>query len=148
MARLLRLEAALLLRREGAGRHDRRRGDGRTLLPARLGLGHVRALGVLPLALPEVGELFMDSGYTDYASVDAAMEADGVTFATQRKGNSRRYDEPRRACFRQLMRKQVETVFSRITAMFPRHIHAVALDGLLLKVSAFVIAFTLDKAFI
>ena len=108
----------------------------------------VRALGVLPLALPEGGELFMDSGYTDYAAEDAALETDGVTFATQRKGNSRRYDEPWRAYFKQLMRKQVETVFSQITAMFPRHIHAVTLDGFLLKVSTFVIAFALDKAFI
>jgi hypothetical protein len=45
------------------------------------------------------------------------------------------------------MRKRIETVFSQITAMFPEHIHAVTLDGFLLKVSMFVIAFALDKAF-
>ena len=108
----------------------------------------VRGLGVLPLALPAGSELFMDSGYTDYAAEDAARELDGVSFCVQRKRGSRRWDDPRRAYYKQLMRKRIETVFSRITAMFPRHVHAVTLDGFLLKVSFFVIAFALDKAFI
>jgi hypothetical protein len=46
------------------------------------------------------------------------------------------------------MRKRIETAFSRLTAMFPRHIHATSFRGFLLKVSFFVIAFALDKAFI
>ena len=108
----------------------------------------VRGLGVLPLALPAGSELFMDSGYTDYAAEDAAREQDGVTFAVQRRRNSRRWDEPWRACYKQLMRKRIESVFSQIIAMFPRHIDAVSLRGFLLKVSFFVIAFALDKAFI
>jgi hypothetical protein len=44
--------------------------------------------------------------------------------------------------------KRIETVFSQITSLFPKHIHAVTLDGFLLKVSMFVIAFALEKAFI
>ncbi len=108
----------------------------------------VRALGVLPLALPAGGRLFMDSGYTDYAAEDAALEVDGVEFAPSRKSNSKRGDDIWRGYYKQLMRKRIETVFGQITAMFPRHIHAVTLDGFLLKVSLFVIAFALDKAFI
>ena len=108
----------------------------------------VRGLGVLPLSLPEGSELFMDSGYTDYAAEDAAREFDAVTFAVQRKRNSRRWDEPWRAYYKQLMRKRIETAFSQIKAMFPRHIHAVSFRGFLLKVSLFVIAFAIDKAFI
>ena len=108
----------------------------------------VRGLEVLPLALPEGSTLFMDSGYTDYSAEDAAREFDGVTFAVQRKRNSKRWDEPLRAYYKQLMRKRIETVFSQITAMFPRHIHAVSFRGFLLKVSLFVIAFALNKAFI
>lgn len=53
-----------------------------------------------------------------------------------------------RSYYKQLMRKRIETVFSQITGLFPRHIHAVTLDGFLLKVTLFVIAFALDKAFI
>jgi IS5 family transposase len=112
------------------------------------GANDVRGLGVLPLNLPAGSELFMDSGYTDYASEDAAREADGVAFAVQRKRGSRRWDEPWRAYYKQLMRKRIETAFSRITAMFPRHIHATSFRGFLLKVSWFIIAFALDKAFI
>ena len=108
----------------------------------------VRGLDVLPLALPQGSELFMDSGYTDYGAEDRARELDGVVFAVQRKRNSTRWDEPWRAYYKQLMRKRIETVFSQIKAMFPRHIHAVSFRGFLMKLSFFVIAFALDKAFI
>lgn len=108
----------------------------------------VRGLGVLALDLPAGSELFMDSGYTDYGAEDAAAEMDGVTFAVQRKRRSRRWDEPWRAYYKQLMRRRIETVFSQITALFPRHIHATSFRGFQLKVSLFIIAFALDKAFI
>lgn len=108
----------------------------------------VRGLGVLPLDLPPGSELFMDSGYTDYGAEDVAREHDSVTFAVQRRRNSRRRDEPWRAYYKQLMRKRIETAFSRLTAMFPRHIHATSSRGFLLKVSWFIIAFALEKAFI
>src|SRR5436305_12674152 len=52
----------------------------------------VRGLGVLPLALPRCSQLFMDSGYTDYAAEDAARETDDIEFAPSRKGNSKRGD--------------------------------------------------------
>jgi hypothetical protein len=48
----------------------------------------VRGLEVLPLSLPEGSELFMDSGYTDYAAEDAALAQDSVTFAVERRRNS------------------------------------------------------------
>lgn len=108
----------------------------------------VRGLEVLPLSLPEGREPFMDSGYTDYAMEDAAREQDPVAFAGRRRRNSRRWDEPWRVYHKQLMRKRIETTFSQFTAMSPRHIHATSFRGFLLKVSWFVIAFALDKAFI
>lgn len=108
----------------------------------------VRGLGVLPLELPEGSQLFIDSGYTDYGAEDAAAEMDGVEFAPSRKSNSKRADDVWRSYYKQLMRKRIETVFSQITNLFPKHIHAVTLRGFLLKVSMFVIAFALDKAFI
>ena len=108
----------------------------------------VRGLEVLPLSLPAGSELFMDSGYTDYGAEDTARDLDGVTFSVQRKRNSKRWDEPWRAYYKQLMRKRIETVFSQIKAMFPRHIHAVSFRGFLMKLSFFVFAFAMDKAFI
>lgn len=49
------------------------------------------------------------------------------------------------AYYKQLMSKRIETVFSQITMMMPRHIHAVSFRGFLLKVSLFVIAFVLQR---
>lgn len=108
----------------------------------------VRGLDVLAVELPPGSELFMDSGYTDYAAEDAAGESDGVRFSVCRKKNSKRYDEPAEAYYKVMMRKRIETVFSEITRLFPKRIHAVTLKGFLMKVSFFIIAFTLDRAFI
>lgn len=108
----------------------------------------VRGLDVLALELPPASELFMDSGYTDYAAEDAASEADRVRFSVCRKKNLKRRDEPAEAAYKTLMRKRIETVFSEITRLFPKRIHAVTLKGFLMKVSFFIIAFTLDRAFV
>lgn len=81
-------------------------------------------------------------------SCNTALETDGIEFAPSRKSNSKRGDDVWRGYYKQLMRKRIETVFSQIAGLFPKHIHAVTLDGFLLKVSMFVIAFALDKAFI
>ncbi len=107
-----------------------------------------RGLDVLPLSLPAGSQLFMDSGYTDYGAEDAARETDGVEYAPSRKKNSKRGDDVWRSYYKQLMRKRIETVFSQITRLFPKRIHAVTLTGFLLKLSMFIIAFALDKAFI
>lgn len=107
-----------------------------------------RGLDVLPLALPAGSQLFMDGGYTDYRAEDAAKAMDGVEFAPSRKKNSKRSADCWRGYYKQLMRKRIETVFSQIISLFPKHIHAITLDGFLLKVSMFIIAFALDKAFI
>jgi hypothetical protein len=42
----------------------------------------------------------------------------------------------------------IETVFSGITTRFPNSIHAVTMDGFLLKVSTFIVAFTFEAAWI
>ena len=42
----------------------------------------------------------------------------------------------------------IETVFSKITSRFPKSIHAVTIDGFLLKVAAFSVVFTFEDAFI
>jgi hypothetical protein len=66
----------------------------------------VRGLGILPLSLAEGSELFMDSGYTDYAAEDVAQDLDSVTFRVQRRRDSRRWDEPPIRYYKQLMRKR------------------------------------------
>lgn len=65
-----------------------------------------------------------------------------------RKRKSKRPDSPCLAYIQQTTRHFIETVFSSITTRFPKAIHAVTMDGFLLKVAAFIIAFTLEAAFI
>jgi hypothetical protein len=43
---------------------------------------------------------------------------------------------------------RIETVFSEITSGFPKHIHAVTVEGFLLQATLFIFAFALSKAFI
>ncbi len=46
------------------------------------------------------------------------------------------------------MLNEIITVFSAITCLFPKLIHAVTYEGFLLKIEAFIFAFTLKQAFI
>nr|ADO19173.1 transposase, IS4 family protein [Nostoc flagelliforme str. Sunitezuoqi] len=50
--------------------------------------------------------------------------------------------------FTESTRHYVETVFSGITGVFPKFIHACTWKGFLLKVEAFIFSFTLQQAFI
>jgi len=47
---------------------------------------------------------------------------------------------------KKVMRKRIETTFSEITAFFPRKIHAVTIQGFILKVILFIFAYTLDRS--
>lgn len=64
-----------------------------------------------------------------------------------RKRNSQRPDTPCLAYIKQHQRHLIETVFSQITRLFPKSIHAVTFDGFLMKVTAFILVLTLESAF-
>ena len=108
----------------------------------------VRGFDVLPLVLPEGSQVFADKGYTDYDAEDAMKLMDDIDFDPIRKKNSVRWDcEPGVRHLKRWRRKEIETVFSQITAFFPKFIHAVTLEGFLLKVATFIFAFTIKQAF-
>ena len=107
-----------------------------------------RGLKALPLNLPDGSSVYADAGYTDYQAEDALKEADGISLQVMRKRNSQRPDAPWVAYIKQCTRHYIETVFSGITSRFPKSIHAVTIDGFLLKVATFIVAFTLEAAFI
>ena len=75
------------------------------------------------------------------------LQGDRISLQVMRKKNSRRPDEPWIAYIKQHLRHPIETLFSQITQGFPKSIHAVTMDGFLLKVAAFILVFTLDSAF-
>lgn len=102
------------------------------------------ALKAMQINLPAGSELYGDSGYTDYQQEDLYAECDQIYLKIHRKKNSLRADQPWEKFLKKTFRKPVETVFSQITNLFPRKIHAVTPQGFLLKVFLFIMAFTFD----
>ena len=99
----------------------------------------VKAFKRLDLDLPKGATIYGDKAYTDYEEEDFLAES-GIDLKPQRKENAkRRYG----GCMRYLIdckRKMVETVFSGIARLFPKHIHAVTNRGFELKVALFACA--------
>jgi hypothetical protein len=108
----------------------------------------VRGLKAEPSNLPEGSEVYGDSAYTDYTNEDDLKDSSQIQLQVMRKKNSTRPDPPWTSYVKQSTRHYIETVFSGITRVFPKSIHAVTFDGFLLKLSAFIFAFTLKTAFI
>ena len=107
-----------------------------------------RGLGVLPLILPQGSEIYADSAYTNYSVEDALQDEDEVTLSPIRKKDSTRYDEPLIRVYKKQMRQRIETTFSQIEGLFPKRIHAVTQQGFLIKLMVFIMAYTLDNAFV
>lgn len=108
----------------------------------------VRGLNALPLPLPADREIYADAAYTDYQAEDDLFDTDAIVLQVARKRNSTRPDSLPLRYIKQATRHDIETVFSQITARFPKSIHAVTLDGFLLKVSSFVLLRAIEAAFI
>lgn len=108
----------------------------------------VRGLNALPLNLPPMSEVYADSAYTDYLAEDTLKLTDEVELKVLRKSNSHRADAPWIAFYKQATRHRIETVFSEITRLFPKFIHAVTFSGFLLKVTSFILALTFKKVFV
>lgn len=62
-----------------------------------------------------------------------------------RKRNAKRQDPPWTQYYKQGTRHRIETVFSQIVQLSPKSVYAVTFEGFLLKVSAFILAFTLEQ---
>ena len=107
-----------------------------------------RGLKALSLNLPSKSTVYADSGYTDYHSEDLRQEMEQINLAVIRKRNSRRPDSPCAAFIKQHLRHPIETLFSLITRWLPRKIHAVNMDGFLLKIFTAIFCFTLEAAFL
>jgi len=95
--------------------------------------------------LPEGSIVYGDSAYTDYTWEDELKFAEKIKLMIARKSNSKRKHEPWEEYLIQTFRKGIETMFSQITAMFPKRIHAVTVEGFMLKIVLFIFAFTFQK---
>lgn len=99
----------------------------------------------LPLDLPEGSVLYTDAGYTDYVAEDVFAEASGNQQKSARRKNSKRPHHPAQNFLIQYFRKGIETTFSRLTARFPKQIHAVTAAGFALKIALFIFAHALHQ---
>ena len=84
--------------------------------------------------------------FPDYELEDYYKELEQIHLLAVRKSNSKRPDHPAMDFIKKYMRKRIETTFSEITAYFPKKIHAVTIQGFLLKVVLFIFAFALDRS--
>lgn len=64
------------------------------------------------------------------------------------KKNSKRQDKSWNHYIKKHTRHYINTVFSAITCVFPKSIHAVTYQGFLMKLEIFIFAFTLKQAFL
>jgi hypothetical protein len=95
----------------------------------------------LQLDLPEGSKICADKAYTDYHYEDLLKEAADLQLKAQRKKNSKRPMPGWEEYLSNRIRKYIETVFSRITELFSKKIHAVTPRGFELKIVWFLLAF-------
>ena len=111
-------------------------------------LHDLQGFAELPLDNLANSELFADTAYTNYEWEDYLQEVDQLKMQVPRKANSTKAREPFVEDYKQIFRKQIETVFGEISKLFPKKIHATTLKGFALKISLFLFAYQIDKAFI
>ena len=107
----------------------------------------VKGLDKIIRDLPPEASVYADSAYTDYKKEDSLFAKDLIFLKTQRKSNSKRKDTKQQVQEKLKMRKRVETTISDIKKLFPRTIHAVTLNGFLMKLILFVFALQITKLF-
>ncbi len=98
----------------------------------------------LDLDLPPGALIHADKGYNDYHEEDLLQEAGAIVLQPLRKKNSKRPLPLWLEFVSKPVRQQVETAISQITALFPKHIHAVTQQGLELKLTCFILAYSIS----
>jgi hypothetical protein len=96
----------------------------------------IKAFKKMDLDLPEGSTIYGDKAYTDYQEEDF-LKGVGINLKAQRKSNAKRQHSRCMDYIVNQQRKMVETAFSGIARLFPKHIHAVTAKGFELKVALF-----------
>lgn len=103
----------------------------------------VKLLKELGLDLPEGSIICADKGYTDYHYEDLLKEV-GLHLKAQRKKRSKRPMAVWEEFLSKPIRQYIETVFSNLSALFARKIHAVTPRGFELKIVCFLLAYSIQ----
>jgi Transposase DDE domain len=104
----------------------------------------VKVFKDLNLDLPEGSIILADKAYTDYDYEDLLEEV-GLHLKAQRKKNSKRPMATWEEFLGKPIRQYIETVFSRLTNLFSKKIHAVTPRGFELKIVCFLLAFSIQS---
>jgi hypothetical protein len=107
----------------------------------------VKGLERLIEGLPPEASIYGDSAYTNYKIEDSIKAEKALLLRIQRKGNTKRPDNAQQTEEKLKMRKRVETTISDIKKLFPRTIHAVTLNGFLIKLICFICVEQLNHFF-
>ena len=94
----------------------------------------------LPLDLPAGAIVHGDRAYNDYQEEDLLGDAGEIVLRSQRKKNSTRPLAPWLEALGRPVRQRIETTFSQVEAILPRHVKAVTTRGFVLKVMCFLLA--------
>ena len=97
----------------------------------------------LNLDLPEGSIICADKAYTDYDYEDLLEEV-GLHLKAQRKKNSKRPMPAWEEFLGKPIRQYIETVFSQLTELFAKKIHAVTPRGFELKIVWVLLAFSIQ----
>ena len=93
--------------------------------------------------LPEGSIICADKAYTDYHYEDLLEEV-GLHLKAQRKKRSKRPMPAWEEFLGKPIRQYIETVFSKLSALFARKIHAVTPRGFELKIVCFLLAYSIQ----
>lgn len=104
-------------------------------------VGDVSALKCFHFDLEAGSVVYGDRAYNDYGEEDSLQETAEITLRVQRKKNSNRVLPLWKEFLGKPVRQHIETSFSQITNLFPRHINAVTPSGFMLKLLCFLLAF-------
>jgi len=104
----------------------------------------ISAFKEFTLDLPVGALIHADRAYTDYAEEDLLQAAGGLTLQPQRKKNAKRLLPLCKEFVSKPIRQRIETSFSQLTNLFPKHIHAVTARGFVLKIICFLLAFAIQ----
>lgn len=108
----------------------------------------LQGIAELPFNFDSGDQIAADAAYTEYNWEDFAQETEGIKLLVMRKKGSLRGDSEAVKYYKFWLRHRIETTFGEISKLFPKKIHATNLNGFILKVFMFLLAFQLEKAFI
>jgi hypothetical protein len=101
--------------------------------------------GISIFDLPEDSMVYSDSAYTYYYNEEVCREAAGITLRIAGKSNSKIPHEPWQNFMITDFRKRIGTTLSQISGMLPKRIHAVTVDGFLMKIIFLIFVFTINE---